>query len=678
MNRKNIILGLAVAVFFSLVYITGAFDRLGNQVYDYFLGFRAERERSGEVVFLDVDDNAIAYNGVFPWPRSITAEGLLRLKEYGARAAVFDIEYIDKGPPGVDAVYLNRGLPADFSRSFSGINSAVSDIFSAIRSGRFSPSELDDISEDFRDYIGNEREELFTRAQGVVRDNDVYLIQASALFGRSWATLNLREKPLEDAEQASRRPIAEERFSYPVVALPNANPGIYVDILPALPGFALAAAGSGFTNIVIDRDGIRRRIDLAQNIFDHWYLQLTFAPLVNYLGNPEMELGSRKLVMKNAAMPDGATRDITIPLDGKGRMLLDWPRTGYVESYRHISFYEFSLLEDLEAELEYDSRAFGSMDILFFAQFDPSLTRIPFIVRDLSWYFDAISTAKAAALEDCSEDHFRAFVDYRTGLHTLIRDILEIDPGVRVIALAPDLVEVFPEYAEAILYEAEYIAEITGRLALNLDRYEEIRKMIEGAVRDKFCILGRVDTGTTDIGANPFHSEYVNVGTHGVVLDMILSGVFITPIASPWLILFTLVFVVLFFILSEKIPPVWRAVSGFLAAILAFAAPALLFRHTGFFFNPLLTVFSVVTAVILREISSYAGSEREKQFIRKAFSTYVSHEVVKEILADPSRLQLWGTIRRMSAIFTDLQGFSTISERLEPERLVSLLNRYLT
>jgi len=677
-NQKNTLMGLAVAVFFSLVYLLGVFDRLGDQVFDFFLGFRAEREPSGEVVFLDVDDNAIAYNGVFPWPRSITAEGLLRLKEYGARAAIFDIEYIDKGPQGVDSIYLNRGLSTDFSQSFSGINSAVADILSAIRSGRFSPSDIDDIAEDFHDYINSEHDDLFARAQGVARDNDVYLVQASALFGRSWATLNLREEPLVDAEQAGRRPIAEERFSYPVKALANANPGVHVDILTTLPGFALAAAGSGFTNVVVDRDGVRRRIDLAQNVFGHWYLQLAFAPLINYLGNPEIEMGNLKLVMRNAIMPDGITKDITIPLDGKGRMVLDWPRTDYPESYKHVSFYEFSLLEDIEAELEYDARAFGSMDTHFFAQFDPYLTMVPFIAADLARYFDAIYTTRAAALEECSEELFWTFVDYRAETRALIGELLEIDPGARVNALAPDLAEAYPEYAAAILNEAEYIASMAGRLALNLDRYEEIRKTIEDAVRDKFCILGRSDTGTTDIGTNPFHSKYVNVGTHGVVLDMILSEIFITPIATQWLILFTLFFVVLFFIVSEKIQPVWRAASGFLATFLIVAASAALFRYTGLFFNPLLTVFSLVSAVILREIISYAGSEREKQFIRKAFSTYVSDDVVKEILADPSRLQLGGTKRHMSAIFTDVQSFSSISERLDPEGLVSLLNRYLT
>jgi class 3 adenylate cyclase len=64
--------------------------------------------------------------------------------------------------------------------------------------------------------------------------------------------------------------------------------------------------------------------------------------------------------------------------------------------------------------------------------------------------------------------------------------------------------------------------------------------------------------------------------------------------------------------------------------------------------------------------------------LRKAFSTYLSGDVVEEIIADPTRLQLGGIKRRMTALFTDLKDFSSISERLNPEDVVQLLNQYLS
>jgi len=678
MNWKNVFVGLAAIVFFSLIFVLGVFDRLGDKVYDFLLVFRPNREDPKAFVFLDVDDNAIAYNGVFPWPRSITAEGLLRLKEYGARGAIFDIEYLDKGPQGVDTIYLNRGLAADFSRSFSDINSAASDIFGAFKIGRIARGDIDEYSRYFSELIRNEQNDLFKRAQNVARDNDLYLIQASALFGRSWASLNLREEPLADEEQIGRRPIAEENFSYPVNAKANAFKGVYVDILPALPGFALTAEGAGFTNVEIDIDGTRRRIDLAQNIHDHWYLQLAFSPLVHFLGNPEIELSNKKLLMKNAKMPSGVVKDISIPLDGHGRMVLDWPKEDYANSYSHISFYDFSLLEDLESELEYYGRAINSFEIYDFTRFDNSLMRIPFIANDLSDLFDAIGNYRNIALENTSDEYFEAFVEFRRQARDLIRELLDIDPITKINNAAQEMTALFPESADVILDEADYEITVLNNLSINLERYESVRNDIESKVKDRFCILGRVDTGSTDYGANPFHGRYINVGTHGVVLDMILSGSFIVPLGIQWQIIVTIFFVALFFFGNKDFAPVIRAVTGFLAVALVVAGSALLFRFTGFYFNPLLTAFTMISTVIAREIISYAGSEKEKQFIRKAFSTYVSDDVVKEIIADPSRLQLGGTKRHMSAIFTDIQGFSTISEQLDPESLVSLLNRYLT
>jgi adenylate cyclase len=229
-----------------------------------------------------------------------------------------------------------------------------------------------------------------------------------------------------------------------------------------------------------------------------------------------------------------------------------------------------------------------------------------------------------------------------------------------------------------ILDEAEYIAYLVDTLMVDMRSWRRLNAEINDAVHDKFCIIGRVDTGTTDYGANPFYGKYVNVGTHGVVLDTILSESFIIPLNEWWHLLFVLFFVPIFSFASARLAPVFRAAIGFIVTVLIVIASVLMFRYTGVFLGPLGTVFAMLSAVIVREIYSYAGSEKEKQFIRSAFSTYVSGDVVKEIINDPSRLQLGGTKRHMTAIFTDVKGFSTISEKLDPEELVSLLNRYLS
>ncbi|MCL2196547.1 MAG: CHASE2 domain-containing protein, partial [Treponema sp.] len=359
----NALIGFAAAAVFSLLYLVNALTPLEDRLYDFFLNFRANRERVDNVVFLDVDDQAIAYYGIFPWPRSVIADGLLRLKEYGANAVIFDIEYIDRGPQGVDTLYLEQGLETDFERSFSDIQKAAQEIFAAFRDGRLNRGDVNNYAQDLSDLITSQKNDLYNKAAGVARDNDLYLAQAIALNRHGWSTLNLREYPLE-GEQSERRPIAEERFSYPVTASSGSSKGAgFVDILPALPVFSQISKGAGFTNVEIDKDGVRRRVYLTQNIFNHWYLQLSFAPLIEHLGNPEIKLDKRKLTIKQAKISDNKTKDIVIPLDSKGRMMLDWPKEDYHDSYTHFSFADFNLLDALEIEISKYVHALTGADI---------------------------------------------------------------------------------------------------------------------------------------------------------------------------------------------------------------------------------------------------------------------------------------------------------------------------
>jgi len=72
------------------------------------------------------------------------------------------------------------------------------------------------------------------------------------------------------------------------------------------------------------------------------------------------------------------------------------------------------------------------------------------------------------------------------------------------------------------------------------------------------------------------------------------------------------------------------------------------------------------------------GEYREKRFIKSAFSMYLAPAVIEEIIKNPERLNLGGEQRVMTVLFSDVAGFSSISEKLNPHELVTLVNRYLT
>jgi adenylate cyclase len=86
----------------------------------------------------------------------------------------------------------------------------------------------------------------------------------------------------------------------------------------------------------------------------------------------------------------------------------------------------------------------------------------------------------------------------------------------------------------------------------------------------------------------------------------------------------------------------------------------------------MLTIYLIIT------VYRYFTEEREKKKIRGAFQYYLTASVITEILKDPSKLKLGGDKKNLTVMFSDIRGFTTISEKLTPEELVRLLNEYLT
>jgi adenylate cyclase len=689
LRRSSALIAVLSALFFSALYLAGMisenfdfFIMAEDRVYDLFLRARPRRERIDNVVFLDVDDLAIAHVGVFPWPRSVMADGLLRIKEYGVRAAIFDIEYIDKSPPGLDAVYLSRSLPGDFSRSFSEISSNVEDIFGALAAGRLTTREALGYARELGGLISDERNSLLEKVEGIARDNDEYLAAAAELLGRTFSTLNLQEEFPLTGEQARRRFLAEKKFSWPVDASPKAYGGFYYDILAAIPSIAEAAKGAGFTNVAIDKDGVRRRIYLSRKVGDYWYLQLVLPALMEYLGNPAVRYEKGKFILKDAQIPGGNggtySGDVVIPLDGKGAMMLDWPPTDYADSFSHVSFAKLSYLEENYNKLEQYFSELSTSEVWYFPDDDGSLFNAYMRIQNILALHEAARDARRTSLDETSD---AAFDEYIALKNTILEETgLFLDAGLEqtVKETADVLAELDPAQGGLISEISEYARDYIKALKELYGNITENEAKLKEAFRDKFCIMGRSDTGTTDIWVNPFWGRYVNVGTHAVVLDTIISQSFIRPLSRIWSMVITLIFVPLVLLLLSPLKPGLRAGLGFGAVAFFFLFSLGIFYLRGIFLGPLGFLLAMTSAVTIREIAAFMSSEQEKSYIRKAFSTYLSEDVVKEILSDPSRLQLGGSKRHMTAIFTDIKGFSTISEKLDPEDLVRLLNRYLS
>ena len=71
-------------------------------------------------------------------------------------------------------------------------------------------------------------------------------------------------------------------------------------------------------------------------------------------------------------------------------------------------------------------------------------------------------------------------------------------------------------------------------------------------------------------------------------------------------------------------------------------------------------------------------SDRERQFVRRAFGQYLAPSLVERLASDPTALSLGGETREMTVLFSDIRGFTSLSEGLDPQSLTSLLNNFLT
>jgi adenylate cyclase len=200
------------------------------------------------------------------------------------------------------------------------------------------------------------------------------------------------------------------------------------------------------------------------------------------------------------------------------------------------------------------------------------------------------------------------------------------------------------------------------------------------AFKNKIVFVGSTALGVYDLRVTPFSNVYPGLEVHANVADNILRQTFL--FRPGWASLFDLATILFMGLVTGLVLPRLRALFSVLLIGVLFAghlviSQGLFVRH-GIWLNavyPLLTMVIVYTAVTLYR---YIVEEQEKRKIRGAFSFYVNPSVVNEVLKNPGKLKLGGDKKELSVLFSDIRGFTSLAEEMEPEILVTLLNEYLT
>ena len=200
------------------------------------------------------------------------------------------------------------------------------------------------------------------------------------------------------------------------------------------------------------------------------------------------------------------------------------------------------------------------------------------------------------------------------------------------------------------------------------------------ALRDSILLIGMTAVGINDQRPNPFDSTLDGVENHASVLDNILNQSFLQRPKSIYSL--ELLIILLLGILFAPIMILTRAiVSGILMLLFLigywyfdqyFVFQKGIWAYMGM---PIFEILSLYTGITLYK---YTTEEREKKKVRGAFAHYLSADVIKQVLEKPDMLKLGGERKDLTVFFSDVRGFTTISEGLSPEKLCEFMNDYFT
>ena len=249
--------------------------------------------------------------------------------------------------------------------------------------------------------------------------------------------------------------------------------------------------------------------------------------------------------------------------------------------------------------------------------------------------------------------------------------------GERIIPLSPDGSAILRFSGPAGTYRSfSAAAVIQSELQLRSGRQPTIDD--PDAFRNKYVLFGFTAPGLFDLRPTPVDGITPGVEIHAAILDNLLSGNFIHQCPIAVWVAATLGLA----LAAGMAGSVFSSPFGHVMASLIFLAGPVIAALGGYAMGwslPLVAPeIAVATALSLVFIINYATEGRQKRFIQGAFKQYLSPAVIDQLILHPERLRLGGERRVLSIFFSDLEGFTTISEKLDPEALTTLLNEYLS
>ena len=201
----------------------------------------------------------------------------------------------------------------------------------------------------------------------------------------------------------------------------------------------------------------------------------------------------------------------------------------------------------------------------------------------------------------------------------------------------------------------------------------------DGTLDGQVVAVGTSAAGLKDLRSTPLDLAAPGVAVHATAVEQMLLGHFLRRPAwvEPVELVYTLLLGLVLILLLRRLKALGCLALGALAVAAAAGSSWYAYTEHRLLVDPVLPSLAALLVYMCGSLISFVRTEAERRRVRTAFGHYLAPAVVQQLVDHPETLRLGGERRETTFLFTDLAGFTSLAEGLEPRVLVRLLNAYL-
>jgi len=224
-----------------------------------------------------------------------------------------------------------------------------------------------------------------------------------------------------------------------------------------------------------------------------------------------------------------------------------------------------------------------------------------------------------------------------------------------------------------VLRSNEEMIDVEGKISSSEKKTE--------VFKDAYVFIGATAAGLKDIRAFPFDANTPGVEGHAWILENMLTGNFLrseSPLAAFVIFLIMIFFGFIHLFMLSRFGSVTSIIATLLVVVGIFLIDQLMFGIQNLNYNLSFFYAEIASLSVVSISARFILEEQHKKYLKNAFGHYISPEVVEAISKEEGELTLHGDRKNLTIFFSDIRGFTSISECLDPQTLSLFLNEYMT